>query len=539
MLQSKAISQEIINEIGTQTLARFGLNIFSLNTYSAYQASVTATNNINASYKLNKNNNKYFGFTHEAIEVGKKNIESELYSTGEKSYTTDELAYINKEAHNCFDTQNNNDYLKSTLINQNYTKEDIEKIATSQSKYAKENHGLADVITVDKYGNTIKEEQHKVIEKTKGKKGLYGKDNKYIEDDNLKIVVASDDYERHKNELQKTVEHSKKTDDVEAAKKALEKLEKSQTSREEAKNPTKTAIKIQATQAGYHVVQAGMSDGVVVALSTLASGTIYEIKDALHNKDSQTTVMERIERLLKKVLKDFYKTFKRGAWFGFIDVGVGILSQMLKSISSKLNLLWKELRTSFKSIYNAIHSYISGEIKSYEELLSVIIKGILSAMLVVGTVAFETQLETFLAPIVTPTVASFLAPALAIVVGSLAVVVTMKGVDLALNTLFGVLAQRDVAKMKLEEIQSICGEFLPDLIMEQGELQELIDRTYQDKKLTFEKSFADFQYGLSKNNIDAMLNGLIGINGIYGKKLQFYSFSQFDNLMLSDESFKL
>ena len=46
-------------------------------------------------------------------------------------------------------------YLKSTLINRNYTKEDIEKIATSQSKYAKENHGLADVITVDKDGNTI------------------------------------------------------------------------------------------------------------------------------------------------------------------------------------------------------------------------------------------------------------------------------------------------------------------------------------------------------------------------------------------------
>ena len=41
---SKAIYEEIIDEIGTQTLARFGLNIFSLNTYAGYGASVKMTN---------------------------------------------------------------------------------------------------------------------------------------------------------------------------------------------------------------------------------------------------------------------------------------------------------------------------------------------------------------------------------------------------------------------------------------------------------------------------------------------------------------
>ncbi len=225
-MSSKAIHEEIIDEIGTQTLARFGLNIFSLNTYDSYDASVKATNNINTSYKLRKNNDKYFGFTHESIEVGKKNIESKLYNKGETSYTTDEIAYINKEYNYDF-TQD--EHLKSELINQNYTEAEIEKIATNHLEYGKENHGLADVITVDEAGKVIKEEQHKVIGKTKGKQGLYGKNNKYIQDDNLKIVVASDDYERHKNELQKTIENSKSDDDIEAAKKTLKKLEKSQT----------------------------------------------------------------------------------------------------------------------------------------------------------------------------------------------------------------------------------------------------------------------------------------------------------------------
>ena len=80
--------------------------------------------------------------------------------------------------------------------------------------------------------------------------------------------------------------------------------------------------------------------------------------------------------------------------------------------------------------------------------------------------ALESSLETFLAPILTPLVASFVAPALAIAVGSLALIITMRGVDAALNTLFGVLAEIDVAKMKAEQVKSICAKFLPGLIEE-------------------------------------------------------------------------
>ena len=43
-MQYDGIIKEITDEIGNQTLARFGLNIFSLNTYEAYGASVGMTN---------------------------------------------------------------------------------------------------------------------------------------------------------------------------------------------------------------------------------------------------------------------------------------------------------------------------------------------------------------------------------------------------------------------------------------------------------------------------------------------------------------
>jgi hypothetical protein len=395
------------------------------------------------------------------------------------------------------------------------------------------NHPVTDVRKLDSDGNILENYQHKVIKDTKG---LFGKDNKYLEND--KIVVDKDGYDKHKNQLEKMVKNSKDPKTKKDAQELLDKLEKSKVSRKDAENARTTAVKMQAQQAAGHVVQAGFSDAIVVALSTLANGAIWEIKDAFNDKGSDTPINTRIKRLLKKVLEDFNKTFKRGASFGAIDVGIGILSQIFKSISSKLKHLWKTIRTSFKSIYNAIYSYITGEIKSYKELISTIIKGLLSAVMVVSTIALESKLEAFLATIVTPIVASFLAPALSIVIGSIAVVVMSRSVDLALNTLFGVFAQRDIAKMKAEKIRELYEELLPSLVEEREELKELIEKTYRERKLSFEKSFDEFKQGLSTKDIDNVICGLIGINEMYGKKLQFETQKEFDDFMESDDVFK-
>jgi len=55
---------------------------------------------------------------------------------------------------------------------------------------------------------------------------------------------------------------------------------------------------------------------------------------------------------------------------------------------------------------------------------------------------------------------------------------------------------------------------------------------------TFEKSFSEFKQGLSKNNIEDIMSGLIGINAMYGKTLQFTTFKEFDDFMLGDDDFK-
>lgn len=567
---TKSLHEEIINEIGTQTLARFGLNIFSLNTYGAYSASVTATNIVSDTYSRHKNNDKFYGQTFEDLDVGQRNIVSELTNKGEKTYTTDELASIKKAA-DIISTQK-----KIENLNAGYKKEfdfvmsnyfdEVEKINSIQSMKdnAIKNHPTTDTITFDSNNKIVNKSQHKVMLETKGffeREKLYDGSGKILKDENGQILykkdkngefiykylenndsltVPFDDYKKHKTNLEEKINNPKTSNtEREQAQKALNMLNKNNvTNRIMCENPKTTAVITQSIAASGHIAQAGLSDAIVVALSTLANGAIFEIKDAFSDNGSSVAIEERIKRLLKKVLESFKEPFQRGASFGAIDIGVGILSQVFKSISGKLKLLWKELRTSLKSIFNAIWDFFSGKIKTYKELFSIIIKGLLSAVLVVGTVALETQLEAFLAPLVSPIVASFLAPTLSIVIGSIALVFMTRTIDLALNTLFGVFAQRDMAKMKAEEVEKLCEEFLPSLIEDRKELEELITNTYKERKLTFENSFEEFKKGLSENNIECLISGLNGINGLYGKKLQYSTLKEFNEHRLIRGGFK-
>ena len=534
-----SLYEDIINEIGTQTLARFGLNIFSLNTYGAYEASVKSTNIINNSYDRHKNNDNAFGQYFEDIDVGQSNIKSALFNTGEQKYTTDELADIKKVAQirasgKKIENLSPKDRAKYDFIMQNYA-DDVDTIlGSSKEEVAIKNHPSTDTVTFDKDGNIIEKSQHKVIKNTKD----LLKD-RYLNDNDV-LTMPFDDYKRHKENLEKMAQDSSNPEQAKKAQRALEMLNKNNlTNRLMCENPRATAVLMQTAAASGHIVQAGASDAIVVALSSLANGAIYEIKDAL-SSNNEVSFITRAKRLLKKVLDDFYKTFKRGASYGALDVGIGIMSQIFKSISGKIKNIWRGLRDSFKSIFNAIYSFITGEIKSYRDLLSTIIKGIVSAVMVGLTVALETKLEAFLTPLVSPIVAGFLAPAIAIVVGSIAVVLSVKSVDMALNALFGSFSKAQLAKMKADKIEEICATMLPELIEKKEELKELIEKTYKERKLKFESSFSDFQDALSQDDTDKAIATLSSINAMYGKELQFNSFEEFDDFMLnSDEAFKL
>lgn len=537
---AKALYEEIIDEIGTQTLARFGLNIFNLNSYQAYGESVKLSNIATKSYKQHKNNPKSFGFHFENLDAGQKNIFSSMLKSGEKTYNTDTLcdikkAYEFKQSGKNLANLNEKDRANLEFTFANFSDE-IKNFPKNKEMqdFAIKNHPTTDIVTFDKNGNVIKRSQHKVIKDTKGLL-----EERYLNNNDV-FTVPFDDYVKHKSELEKmkndaTLSSQKRQD----AGKALEMLEKNNiTNRIMCENPRTSAIIMQAGSGASHIAQAGLSDAIIVALSTLANGIVYEVKDAC-NSNSDEKIESRIKRLIKTVSDEFKNTFSRGASFGALDIAIETLAQIFKTIFAQLRYLWRNLRNAAKSIFNAIYSYIKGEIKSFGQLISVVIKALVGAAMVINTVALEAKLHLALSPIFTPIIASFLSPALAISIGALATVFISKQLDLTLNTFFTIFAERDLSRERYESIVKICDEYIPLLQEQTKELKELIHTTYKEREKIMKESFLEFTAGVNKNESQLITNSLIKINALYGQELRFKSQKEFDDFMESDEVFKL
>jgi CHASE3 domain sensor protein len=287
-----------------------------------------------------------------------------------------------------------------------------------------------------------------------------------------------------------------------------------------------------------HVVQTGVSDAVVVALSVLANGMISEIKDLCTSK-TETSINERIKRLIDAVLREFKSTFKRGTSFSILDIAIETLSQIFKTFFNQLKVLWRAARNTSKSIFDAIHSYIKGEINTKQQLISHIIKALFGASMVINTLALENTLHANLSVIFTPVISAFLSPVLAIFVGSAATVILGRQVDNALNIFFTTFANKNLAKERYERISAIYNEYLPKMVDQIDELQELIDKSYKDRQKTMSESFENFIQGVNQKNSDEITEALIKINKLYGKELCFKTQKEFDDFMDSDATFTL
>lgn len=560
---SKPIYEEVIDEIGTQTLARIGLNIFSFSTYNAYGASVTMTNNTMYQHdrkngmltpelkdddtdeiynqKLKNGKSTYRGYMYETLEEGFQNVNNAFLNKGDKTYTTDTIYDIRNTARFIQDGKklenlNEKDRAKFEMIMQNYGDEvnDVLKGNDNFGNFSKCDM-VTDLVTYDKDGNIIKQEQLKVIGNTDNLlKDRYLSGEVYLK-------VPFDDYKRHRENLEEMINDPKtKPETKEAAKMALDKLNKSNyANRLMCDNPRATAILTQSAVASSHIVSVGTSDGIVVALSTLANGAIYEIKDMFSENGEKISITQRLKRLINKVIEAFKSTFKRGAGFGVIDDIIGVLSQIFKSISAKIKYIWKNLRNSAKSIYNVIYDFITGKTKTYKDLISAIIKALFSFTAIISSIGLETQIEAVLSPIITPVIASFVAPVLAIVIGAFAVVLGTRAIDSAINFLFGVYLDLIKSRERRAEIEKVIDEFLPQLVEDNEKLETLIKTKFKDMKLKLDSSFADLQNAIISSNSTLFINSLVQINGVYGQKLKYVSFEEFDQAMISDSAIKI
>ncbi|MDU5326327.1 hypothetical protein, partial [Campylobacter ureolyticus] len=79
----------------------------------------------------------------------------------------------------------------------------------------------------------------------------------------------------------------------------------------------------------------------------------------------------------------------------------------------------------------------------------------------------------------------------------------------------------------------------PQLVEDNEKLETLIKTKFKDMNLKLDSSFEDLQNAIIGSNSTLFINSLVQINGIYGQKLKYVNFEEFDQVMLSDNAIKI
>ena len=562
--RARTISDEIIEEIGNQTLARFGLNIFSLNTYAGYGAAVDAQRHMEATAKIHAKNDKKYGFLHEDLVASDTNIENALntdggaygadlgknLNKGTVALRTDTLAYITKAQSGALQKAiddlpkrqaklnellaqgypadskevkdaasklraSQNAQIELDFVNKTYTKEEQQAMLKEFGIQTNSNDTLTDV-KVYKNGEIKVNGQLKAVKINNNSdlKKLYGKNDKYLNEDGLKIIITKDEYPKAKELLENTIKNEKDPVKRENAKKLLAKLEPSNYTIADSQNALEISKWNTIKMGAAHVATTGLSEAAVMALSIIASGAVWEIKDMCFGNKS-TPLEVRVQRLWDEIVKNFKNlghAFSKGGTYALVDI-------IVKTIGAELRAIWGKLRSSVKQIYNAIYDYITGKTKSFKDLLSVILKGLISTLWVSASIFISKQLDFYLTPIM-PGFANIVSGALTIVISAFAIVLGSKAIDMALDSIFAAIAARDFAKQRADEIAELVASNLPALIAEREKLELAVEQAHVERMMALDSAFSDYANAKFGGEFSAIFASLDNICKLHGTELK-------------------
>ena len=89
------------------------------------------------------------------------------------------------------------------------------------------------------------------------------------------------------------------------------------------------------------------------------------------------------------------------------------------------------------------------------------------------------------------------------------------------------------------EISALVDEVLPELVKDNDKIEELIKTKFKQMSAKLESSFNVLQEAFDKDNSELLLQSLIAVNNIYGKKLKYTDKDEFWNAALSGDIIKI
>jgi hypothetical protein len=124
-------------------------------------------------------------------------------------------------------------------------------------------------------------------------------------------------------------------------------------------------------------------------------------------------------------------------------------------------------------------------------------------------------------------------------ISALVTVAIFRLIEKAAQITGSVFYKRDVARIRREEVERICEELLPIIEEKVEQLDILIEQEDKEREEIFNRSFIQIKASLSFVEIDKIILAYQEIYQYLGKELPFKNEKEFDEFMLSDESFVL
>ncbi len=207
---------------------------------------------------------------------------------------------------------------------------------------------------------------------------------------------------------------------------------------------------------------------------------------------------------------------------------LGALRSAFKSAGTLLSTIGKGLNTVWESVYG----YLTGKISSFSQLVSVILKTLVTAG--IGTVAYvlEQQLTALGIPAI---LGGLLAAALA----GLAIVFANRAIDASVFALVNIFSGAEASRIRRERIEELCREAIPRLIAEREALERTIQRYYQEREALFSAGFQQFKTALSSRDSVKTFMALETLNQAFGCTLGWKTEEEFDDMMENDTAFVL
>lgn len=449
------------------------------------------------------------------------NVEEAALNSGVRYYTTDHLHQI---------------------------KESGGKLSPSMREHSNRNDEATDVVAV-KNGRVVSKAQYKSV-----KNFAHLGEERYIRENN-ELVVPPEDFDAARGFWEK-----KRSNGDPRAAKVLAKLKRGKASKvsvsqngslvggiiESVENKKDAKRTRQAAADNLLLTEASLTSGAATiahssvsiahtslrqAISYIIGRCVVEIRASLRG-DSDEKLAERIRIVLRDSRDKFKGVFAENLTTGLIDSVLSFILGMISRFFRNASAALKKGGDYVRIICRELADFVLGRASSLYNTVAAITKAI--AGLSVVTLAFGLQEY-----LVSAGLPDYLAIIVTAFVSALLTVSIFKLIDSVTRHAIRILAARDAAKLRREEIEMLCAEALPHIEDQLIRIDQIIENEDRERSAIFESSYVEIRASLTTSDIASIAKSYERLYSYLGIELPFTNAEEFDAFMSDDKPFSI